>query len=494
MDAEAFNTYMGPVIGFGVGLVLAAVLTAIGIASAKRSLIVGKLAKRTWLPLAVTLSVLGAWLGFILTKPADPENWYQDVAHALLIASFAAGGWLVFAGLGLMSDPTILTNVSTGRDARRYWTQAQIFEKVLRATTVLLTVIFILLTFPEARAPMASILASAGLLSVIAGLAAQTTLATMFAGLQLAFTDAIRVGDTVMLPDQDQPGQVEEITLTYVVVRIWDGRRMILPSTQFTNQSFENWTRESANQIASFELMVDWQAPIAEIRAEVERLLEESPTWDGRFWGVQVNDVSTPHILLKVTVSASNWAKAWDLRAYLRENLVDWLDTNAPWAVPSENVTIEQQPTEEVPLATEEVETSDLASPQFLGKAGGGYMDRAALMKADPDAAMSKEVKEVPKVEKGQITPEQVADKSNGSFLFTGTKTKEDLGSIYDGPGKHTFLQRIKRRLHRRKDELSLPLVDKDGSEVRNPDETKELKAQKTQEDQATHEAQKGKA
>lgn len=461
---------IGPILGLLIGLALAVMVIAVGVVSGKRSAVMARLVRLTWLPLIIELVFLGAWVGFVLDKPDDPTDWYQQIAHGLLILTLAFGGWLWFSALGVMGDPTILTNVSTGRDARRYWTQAQVLQKAFRAVVVVMTVVFILLTFPEARAPMASVLASAGVVSVIAGLAAQTTLGNMFAGLQLAFTDAIRVGDTVMLEGQDQPGQVEEITLTYVVVRIWDGRRLILPSTEFTNKPFENWTRESASQIASFQMQLDWRAPVGEIRAEVGRLLEASPNWDGKVWGVQVYEVSGPYVAVKVIVSAEDWAKAWDLRTYLRENLVDWVTKNADWAIPRDRIIVDPEKDFQPTMTTEEVVSSQLQGPQFSGRTGGGRVNKLELMHADPDEAIVKEVKQMPKVESGEISPQQIADKDAGSMLFTGSKAKEDMGSIYKGPGLGVFSQRIARRRARRKQELSLPLTNADGTTWK-PDE-----------------------
>ena len=466
---ETTNVDIGPVLGLLIGLALAVVIITVGVMSGKRSAVMMRLVKLTWLPLIIELLFLGTWIGFVLGKPEDPSDWYQQIAHGLLILTLAFGGWLWFSALGVMGDPTILTNVSTGRDARRYWTQAQVLQKAFRAVVVVMTIVFILLTFPEARAPMASVLASAGVVSVIAGLAAQTTLGNMFAGLQLAFTDAIRVGDTVMLEGQDQPGQVEEITLTYVVVRIWDGRRLILPSTEFTNKPFENWTRESASQIASFQMQLDWRAPVGEIRAEVGRLLEGSPNWDGRVWGVQVYEVSGPYIAVKVIVSAEDWAKAWDLRTYLRENLVDWVTKNADWAIPRDRVIVDSEKEFRPTMTTEEVVSSQLQGPQFSGRTGGGRVNKLELMHADPDEAIVKEVKQMPKVESGEISPQQIADKDAGSMLFAGSKAKEDMGSIYKGPGLGVFSQRIARRKARRERELSLPLSNEDGT-VWKPD------------------------
>ena len=143
-------------------------------------------------------------------------------------------------------------------------------------------------TFDAARQVMTTVLASAGVISVIFGLAAQQTLGNVFAGLQLAFTDAIRMGDVVIASDKQETGSVEEITLSYVVVRIWDERRLIIPCRYFTQTPFENWTRRAAAQLGTVELKLDWSAPMTLIRAKVEKLLAATDLWDGRTWAVQI--------------------------------------------------------------------------------------------------------------------------------------------------------------------------------------------------------------
>lgn len=459
-DIPPIHPYIGAVLGAVLGLALAVLVVTAGLVSGKKMPAAGKLVKRTWLPLVTALASLGAWIGFVLTKPDDSPDWYPEVMHGLLILTLAFSGWLWYSALGLMSDPTILTNVATGRDARRYWTQAQVLEKAFRAIVVSLTVIFIILTFPQARAPMASLLASAGLLSVIAGLAAQTSLGNMFAGLQLAFTDAIRVGDTIKLEQEEQPGQVEEITLTYVVLRIWDGRRIILPSTEFTTKPFENWTRESVSQMALTSIQVDWKAPVAEIRAQVEKLVTASPLWDKKSWSVQVSDLQGPYMTLRVVVSAENWAKAWDLRANVRENLVAWINENAPWSIPRDRVLADPEQVDQVQISTEQVVPHDLAPPQFTGPAGGGTVDKARLMQADPDAELRHEKQQIAAVDEGRVSPGAADAADDGSLLFNGTPEKSASGSIYNGPGKTILGQRRWRRRMRREQEQSLPVTE----------------------------------
>jgi hypothetical protein len=190
----------------------------------------------------------------------------------------------------------------------------------------------ILLTFPSARALGASLLASAGLISIVAGLAAQSSLANMFAGLQLAFTDAIRVDDVVVI--DDEWGRIEEITLTYVVVHVWDDRRLILPSTYFTTTPFENWTRRAADLLGTVELDLDWDVPVEQMRAELVRLLDHTDLWDRRVGVLQVTDAVGGYVRVRALASAVDAPTLFDLRCYVREGLVAWLQDVAPQAIP----------------------------------------------------------------------------------------------------------------------------------------------------------------
>ena len=159
-------------------------------------------------------------------------------------------------------------------------TQSQILRRVAQVIIVIAGLVSAIMTFPSVQFAMGSLLASAGLASVIAGMAARSMLGNVFAGLQLATTDAIRVDDIVVVDDEQ--GTIEEITLTYVVMRTWDDRRLILPSTHFTENPFANWTRGGSQATGSFTLDLDWRVPIASLRAELARLVAASPAWDGR--------------------------------------------------------------------------------------------------------------------------------------------------------------------------------------------------------------------
>lgn len=215
---------------------------------------------------------------------------------------------------------------------RRVRTQMQVIDRVLIALVWLCALAGALLTFPAFRAVGTSLIASAGLLSIVAGLAAQSSLSNIFAGMQIAFSDALRVGDLVVF--NEQMGSVEEITLTYVVVRTWDDRRWIVPSSTFTNAAFENWTRREPRLLGTVEFDLDWLAPVEALRVELIRLVRASDLWDGRSANLQVTDSTGGYVKVRAVVSAATSGDLWDLRCYVREEMINWLQQHAVYALP----------------------------------------------------------------------------------------------------------------------------------------------------------------
>ncbi|PFG40243.1 small-conductance mechanosensitive channel [Georgenia soli] len=327
------------------GGIVAGLLAAIMVASVTRVVargrpIAGFIRQRCRRPLQLMLATVGAWIGLVVAYPvvqgqeAAAPLWRRVAEHGLLIVEIAAVTWFV-AGLVRVAEDMVLAKVGEGAvstRARRVQTQSQVMRRVGVAVVAVLGVSAILLTFPGARAAGASILASAGVISVVAGLAAQTTLGNVFAGLQLAFTDAIRVDDIVIV--EGEFGYIEEITMTYVVVRLWDDRRMIMPSTHFTENPFENWTRHAPALLGGVELDLDWRVPVPAMRAELDRLLAATDLWDGRVGILQVQDATNGVIRIRALVSGKDATSLTDLKYYLREALVDWVQTNAPYALP----------------------------------------------------------------------------------------------------------------------------------------------------------------
>jgi hypothetical protein len=300
---------------------------------ANRRPLMHDLATRLRHPMRVLLMIVAVWVAFRLSAHEE-EAWFDVLQHGLLIATIVAGAWLVGAMAFVVEDRTLArTSVaSNDRHARRVQTQISILRRVTVAVIVIIAIAAVLLTFPAMRGAGASILASAGVLSVVAGIAAQSSLANTFAGMQIAFTDAIRVDDVVVLDGEF--GRIEEITLTYVVVHAWDDRRLILPSTYFTTTPFENWTRRAADLLGTVEIDVDFTVPLSAMRAELDRLLEASSLWDRRLGILQVTAATGGVIQARALVSAADAGLLWDLRCHVREGLVEWLQREAPYAMP----------------------------------------------------------------------------------------------------------------------------------------------------------------
>ena len=219
--------------------------------------------------------------------------------------------------------------VDEDRQWRRIRTQVTVLRRLAMALVMILGGAAILMTFPRFSDIGTTVFASAGVLSVVAGLAAQTSLGAVFAGMQIAFSGAIRVGDVVELEKGQWWGRIEEITLSYVVVRLWDERRLVLPCTYFTTEPFENWTRSATEIMGAVEFDVDFSVPFADMRAELDRLLAESELWDGRRGVLQVTDAVGGMVRVRIVVSAPNAGALFDLRCAVREGMVNWVQHGA---------------------------------------------------------------------------------------------------------------------------------------------------------------------
>ncbi|WP_432490804.1 mechanosensitive ion channel family protein [Kineococcus gypseus] len=314
--------------------VLLSELVALGVRRlARRHDIPVSLARRARRPFAGLLAIVAVQVSLdIYTGPAD---WRAPTFFALKTATVAFVAWLAVVAANVVQDVVLSRypiDVEDNRRARQRRTQVALLKRLFVAAVVVVAAASMLLTIPGARAVGTSVLASAGLLSVVAGLAAQTSLANVFAGLQIAFTDGLRVDDAVVV--QGEFGNVEDITLTYVVVRLWDRRRLILPSTYFTSTPFENWTRNSADITGTVELDVDWRVPVQRVREHAERFTAEHPLWNGQVFALQVTEARGSFVTFRVLVSADSSGSLYDLRCAVREELVGWLQREHPEALP----------------------------------------------------------------------------------------------------------------------------------------------------------------
>lgn len=352
---------LGPIVGAFVGVVVSVVFAVLARKALAKSATASSILARVRRPMHLTLATWGAWvgLGIALVNP-NLSDWNGSsvttfLMHILLIAGLACLTWMGYAAAWVFEDAAKARQASDRGRSRRFETQAQVLRRLTQGIVVVVGMIAIIGTFEAARQAMTTVLASAGVLSVIGGLAAQQTLGNVFAGLQLAFTDAIRVGDVVVAGDKHETGSVEEITLSYVVVRIWDERRLIIPCRYFTQTPFENWTRRAAAQLGTVELKLDWSAPMTLIRTKVEQLLTATDLWDGRTWAVQITDSDEYTVTVRILVSAANSGNLNDLRAYLREQVISWIVADEPWARPAQRIEPRETVTVEKDMSRERV-------------------------------------------------------------------------------------------------------------------------------------------
>ena len=352
---------LGPIVGAFVGIVLSVLLSALARKALSKAATASSILARVRRPGHFTFAAWGAWigLGIALVNP-HLSDWEGSaitavLMHVLLIVALACLTWMAYAAAWVFEDAAKVRQDSDQGRSRRFETQAQVLRRLTQSIIVVVGIVAIIGTFEVARQAMTTVLASAGVISVIFGLAAQQTLGNVFAGLQLAFTDAIRVGDVVVAGEKKETGSVEEITLSYLVVRIWDERRLIIPSRYFTQTPFENWTRRAAAQLGTVELKLDWSAPMTLIRAKVEQLLTATDLWDGRTWGVQITDSDEYTVTVRVLVSAKNSGHLSDLRAYMREQLISWIVTEEPWARPAQRIEPRQTVTVEQDMSRERI-------------------------------------------------------------------------------------------------------------------------------------------
>lgn len=284
-------------------------------------------------PLQAVFAVLG--IRIAIAAAARDTGWFTPVDYVLVLALIVSLAWLLVAALSIIESVVLRhydTSSPDNRRARRLRTQIMIARRVAVAGIITLALASVLLTVDEVRALGAGILASAGLISIVAGLAVQSSLSNVFAGVQLAFTDAIRVDDVVLV--EGEMGTIEEITMTYVVVQAWDERRIILPSTYFTSTPFENWTRRRSELLGTVELDLDWRMPIEQMRSHLSEVLEGSELWDGRTGALQITQATDGMVRSRILVSAADSGALWDLQCLVREQMVGFIQTRFPEALP----------------------------------------------------------------------------------------------------------------------------------------------------------------
>ena len=276
-------------------------------------------------------------IALAVTLPTTPltAGTAEILARLLGLATICLLGWIALTVLHIAADVYLLRfrmDVEDNLLARKHVTQVRVLERVLDMVIVLITVGLALMTFDAVRQYGVTLFASAGVAGIVAGLAARPVLTNFLAGIQLAVAQPIRIDDAVIV--ENESGNIEEITFSYVVVRLWDLRRMVVPLSYFIEKPFQNWTRTGGELIGSVFFYVDHTAPVDVIRKKLAEIVAQSKLWNGKVVSLQVSDCKDTTIELRALVSANNASATWDLRCEVREKLIDFLRREYPSALP----------------------------------------------------------------------------------------------------------------------------------------------------------------
>ncbi len=283
------------------------------------------------------IKVPGLWfiywilLGIFSNLFLEEVSFYQSLSHVnklLIIFSVAWVSIKFMKGLAYYLQSRLDIGVPDNLKARKNMTSIRVFKAIAQSIIIIIALSAALLTFEQARTIGISLLTSAGIVGVILGFAAQKSLGLMLAGIQLAITQPIRLDDVVIV--EGEWGRIEEITLTYVVVKIWDDRRLVLPVTYFLETPFQNWTRTNAQITGTIYIYVDYNFPVESLRTFIPGIIKENSNWDGRVFNVQVTKASEMYKEIRVLLSSSDASKNWDLRTFAREKIIDYINVNHP--------------------------------------------------------------------------------------------------------------------------------------------------------------------
>lgn len=328
-------------------IALGALLTALAVAwgvhallfraarrvTARRDLFWRSLLHRTRHPTLLAFSIIGLALA---ANVAPLSAWELTVTRRMLTIAFVVcAAWLTSTALQIWMTLHLRRFKLDTEDnllARKHVTQARILQRIADTLIVILAVAAVLMTFPGVRQYGVSLMASAGAAGIVVGLALQPLLKNLIAGVQLAITQPIRIDDAVIV--EGEWGNVEEITSTYVVIRIWDRRRLVVPLNYFMEQPFQNWTRQEAKLTGAVVIYLDYSVPVDAVRERVGEIVRASRNWDGDVMAVQVTDFRETVMEIRILASSSNAGRAFDLRCEIREELAKFLQEHYPHALP----------------------------------------------------------------------------------------------------------------------------------------------------------------
>lgn len=464
---------VGIVVSFLVALVITLVTSTVMKQIFRKSPEVRRAVNRTRIPLLVTITLVGTRLsvGFV----ARDEFWFPLVAFSLVVAIVIGIAWWALRLVHVVEAFILAKYTGEGdledRRGRRLQTQVSLIRRILAAVIITLAVAAVLLSIEEVRALGVGMLASAGVVSVVAGLAMQTTLTNLFAGIQLAFTDSIRVGDVVVV--EENFGSVEDITLSTVVLKSWDGRRFVYPSSYFVGTPFENWTRVGTEMMGSVDLEVDWRVPVDALRSRLSRLVETTDLWDGQEASIQVTEALGGTVQARAVVSARNSGELWDLQCLIREDFVNFLRVEHPYAVVTQRMLVSHEEalgSRPEPIRTGQVGTVD-------AEAAEGSESGAAAGTLPPDAAEAGATatpEEQDFLDRyGSVTDPSagtdstpLATAGEGASIFTGSISAVERNREFSGPGEEAYRERRERQ------------EENDGAEIRDPKDTGQVEEQ----------------
>lgn len=308
-----------------------------------RNILPHNIANRLKIPIIILLIAVTIQAGLInreIITNVNQVDLFQQLRSILLIFSFT---WFIIVAIRIAKNQFLKQfDVTTANNlrARKFYTQFSIIERIAIFVVVLFGLGIALLTFEGVEEIGVSILTSAGIAGIVLGLSAQKVLGTIFAGIQIAIAQPIRIDDVVIV--EGEWGRIEEIKLTYVVVKIWDKRRLVLPTTYFIEKPFQNWTRNSSDILGTVYIYTDFDLPIDELRQELTRLLNATDLWDRKVDVIQVTDVTEKTMELRALMSARDAPTAWDLRVYVRENLLMFIKENFPDSLPRTRLEFKQ--------------------------------------------------------------------------------------------------------------------------------------------------------
>lgn len=354
MDLQALEPWFNTMIAAGVAVLLGLLVHRIGrflvLRITRFSVVLDTVARAVDRPAQTVLPLIA--LQVVWHAASEELTLLAGVRHVNAVLLIVALTWLgLRAARGVANGFIKLhpSDVADNLQARRIQTQARVLARTAQFAVLMVGLGLILMTFPGARQVGTSILASAGVVGLVAGIAAKSVFGNLIAGLQIALSQPIRIDDVLVV--NGEWGRVEEITGTYVVLKIWDERRLIIPLQWLIEHPFENWTRTSSQLIGTVFLHVDYGMPLEPLRAEAQRVCEASPLWDGRLCKLQVTEAGDRDLQLRLLVTARSSGDAWDLRCEVREALVAFMQREYPQHLPRMRAEVQGLPTEQPPPA-----------------------------------------------------------------------------------------------------------------------------------------------